>query len=92
MEPSSARHALRKGARPGRSSVRSRDGTVKPPRRPDDDWDMEAIGASLRVQAMVMRDVREQVEQIAAAQVRVAAPADVILELSTAAQNLLNLR
>jgi hypothetical protein len=53
---------------------------------------MEAIGALLRVQAMVMRDVREQVEQIAAAQVRVAALADVILELSTAAQNLLNLR
>ena len=53
---------------------------------------MEAIGASLRVQAMVMRDVREQVEQTAAAQARATAPADVILELSTAAQNLLNLR
>ena len=54
---------------------------------------MEAINASLRVQAMVMRDVREQVEQTtAAAQARAATPADVILELSTAAQTLLNLR
>ena len=54
---------------------------------------MESIGASLRVQAMVMRDVREQVEHTAAAaQVRATALSDVILELSTAAQNLLNLR
>ncbi len=54
---------------------------------------MEAIGVSLPVQAMVMRNVREQVDQTsAAAQVQAAAPADVILELSTAAQNLLNLR
>ena len=54
---------------------------------------MEVIGASLRVQAMVMRDVREQIEQAsAAAHARATAPAEVILELSTAAQNLLNLR
>ncbi len=40
-----------------------------------------------------VREVREQVEQAAAAaQARATTPADVILELSTAAQNLLNLR
>lgn len=51
------------------------------------------INASLPVQAMVMRTVREQVEETgAAAQVQAAAPADVLLELSAAAQNLLNLR
>ena len=54
---------------------------------------MEAMNASLPVQAMVMRDVRERVDQTsAAAQVQAAAPAEVILELSAAAQNLLNLR
>ena len=62
-------------------------------RRPDDMPRMEAINVSLPVQAMVMRNVREQVDQTtAAAQVQAAAPADVILELSAAAQNLLNLR
>lgn len=54
---------------------------------------MEAVNASLPVQTMVMRDVRDRVERTsAAAQVHTVAPADVILELSAAAQNLLNLR
>ncbi len=54
---------------------------------------MEPVNASLRVQAMVLRDVREQVEQTAAAAQGQAAPAaDVILELSVAAQSLLRLR
>lgn len=54
---------------------------------------MEIVNASLPVQAVVMRNVREQVEQTAAtAQAQTAAPADVILELSAAAQSLLNLR
>ena len=59
----------------------------------DDNIGMEPIGDSLPVQAMVMRDMREQVDQTsAAAQVQAVAPADVILELSAAAQTLLNLR
>lgn len=54
---------------------------------------MEAINVSLPVQAMVMRVVRDQVDETtAAAQAQTAAPADVILELSAAARNLLNLR
>ena len=54
---------------------------------------MEAIDASLPVQAMVMRVVRNQVDETtAAAAAQAAAPADVILELSAAARSLLNLR
>lgn len=54
---------------------------------------MEAINVSLPVQAMVMRNVREQVERTgAAAQIQADAPADVILELAAAAQSLINLR
>ena len=48
---------------------------------------------SLPVRAMVLRVVRDRVDETTvAAQARTAAPADVILELSAAAQNLLNLR
>ncbi len=62
-------------------------------RPPADVAGMEAINVSLPVQAMVMRDVRERVEQTtAAAQAGAAAPGDVILELSAAAQKLINLR
>lgn len=62
-------------------------------RRRDDDPDMEAINVSLPVQAMVMRVVRDRVDETTvAARAQTTAPADVILELSAAARNLLNLR
>ena len=66
---------------------------VNPGRRRDDDLDMEPINVSLPVQTMVMRVVRDQVDETTvAAQTQTTAPADVILELSAAARNLLTLR
>lgn len=49
---------------------------------------MQPVSAALSVQAMVLQDVREQMAVAASPQVQAAAPADVILTLSAAAQRL----
>jgi hypothetical protein len=61
---------------------------VPPPSADDHGMDPVSAALSLNVQALVMRDVREQTATVASPQVQAAAPADVILTLSAAAQRL----
>ena len=49
---------------------------------------MEPVSPALSLQAMVLRDVREQTASAAVAETQPAPPADVILTLSAAAQRL----